>query len=215
MGGHWAFYIKSDSVASLDLEKYHSMLREIKMKVQQNPDQYESVVWASSESDAAESNIFATFSYSCDRHSWHGERGPCWKLFWDPLQVPGKDRFSDIHARCQPGPDLEMTTARYDMQASLVRAFPDVFELTLADGISGYDDPFDDGADVFGWDGTSDEHDSEESLHGREDSSEDMFTPEDGYYMTGQGDMVFAFRGEQRDFTACDKDCGYCGRCQY
>ena len=42
-----------------------------------------------------------------------------------------------------------------------------------------------------------------------------QFTPYSGYYSTGQGDMVYAVQGEQPDYTACDSECGYCGRCQY
>jgi hypothetical protein len=41
------------------------------------------------------------------------------------------------------------------------------------------------------------------------------FTPYTGYYSTGTGDRVFAFAGEDPDYTACDKECGYCGRCTY
>jgi hypothetical protein len=43
----------------------------------------------------------------------------------------------------------------------------------------------------------------------------DKFTPYTGYYSTGNGDVVFSSRGEERDFTACSSECGYCGRCGY
>lgn len=196
MGGEWIFSIKGDAPETFDQEKYHLMLQEIKQKIQRNPDMYESVAWAESESAAEQSNVFATFSYPCDRHDWHKGTGPSWKLFWNPLQVPKEDRFSDIHARCLP--DIRQKLARHEIQSSLVRAFPSVFELYLGDGISGYDD-VDDGLDP----------------HFYDDSSEDMFTPETGYYMTGDGERVFAFRGEAPDFTACSQECGYCGRCSY
>lgn len=40
-----------------------------------------------------------------------------------------------------------------------------------------------------------------------------LFTPESGYYSTGNGDQVYAFRGTEPDISACDSECGYCGRC--
>ena len=202
MGGEWIFSIKSDAPKSFDQEKYHLMLQEIKQKIQRHPDIYESVAWAESESAAVQSNVFATFSYPCDKHDWHKRMGPSWKLFWNPLQVSKEDRFSDIHARCLPFFDIKQKLARHEIQNSLVRAFPSVFELYLGDGISGYDD-VDDVDDV----GLDPEF--------YDDSSEDMFTPETGYYMTGDGERVFAFRGEAPDFTACSQECGYCGRCSY
>ena len=39
------------------------------------------------------------------------------------------------------------------------------------------------------------------------------FTPEDGYYMTGEGEMVYQSAGTGYNTTYCDKYCGYCGRC--
>lgn len=45
--------------------------------------------------------------------------------------------------------------------------------------------------------------------------AEEEFTPHSGSYRTGQGDRVYCMQGEAEDFTACDKECGYCGRCQY
>ena len=48
-----------------------------------------------------------------------------------------------------------------------------------------------------------------------EEEYEEEFTPSDGYYRTGNGDMVYAFAGESEDLTACDSECGMCGRCSY
>ena len=45
------------------------------------------------------------------------------------------------------------------------------------------------------------------------DHNGDTFTPRSGMYLTGNGDSVYCTRGEGRDFTACDSECGYCGRC--
>ena len=42
-----------------------------------------------------------------------------------------------------------------------------------------------------------------------EDRSND-FTLYSGYYSTGRGDSVYAFRGQGPDFTACSSDCGRC-----
>lgn len=44
---------------------------------------------------------------------------------------------------------------------------------------------------------------------------EDEFTPYSGIYRSGNGESVYAFQGEGQDLTACDKECGYCGRCSY
>jgi hypothetical protein len=44
---------------------------------------------------------------------------------------------------------------------------------------------------------------------------EEDFTPHSGYYRTGNGDTVWAMQGEGPDYTACDSECGYCGRCSY
>lgn len=41
------------------------------------------------------------------------------------------------------------------------------------------------------------------------------FTPRTGWYMTGNADFVYQFQGETQDYTACDMECGYCGRCSY
>ena len=41
------------------------------------------------------------------------------------------------------------------------------------------------------------------------------FTPHTGWYMTGNADFVYQFQGETQDYTACDMECGYCGRCSY
>jgi hypothetical protein len=84
--------------------------------------------------------------------------------------------------------------SRRVIQLRLELAFPDVFELDLGDGIRDYDDP----------DGGRFEREEQEE-----------FTPNSGYYSTGQGDQVYCFRGEEPDLTACDSECGYCGRCQY
>lgn len=44
---------------------------------------------------------------------------------------------------------------------------------------------------------------------------EEEFTPASGWHSTGNGDMVYAMAGEGPDYTACDKECGNCGRCTY
>ena len=45
---------------------------------------------------------------------------------------------------------------------------------------------------------------------------QDSFTPYTGMYQTGvPGERVFQFEGESEDMTACDSECGYCGRCAY
>lgn len=42
-----------------------------------------------------------------------------------------------------------------------------------------------------------------------------IFTPVSGYYPTGDGNVVYCFQGTGEDYTACDRECGYCGRCDY
>lgn len=45
--------------------------------------------------------------------------------------------------------------------------------------------------------------------------AEEELTPHSGYYRTRQGSNIYCMRGEPEDLTACDKECGYCGRRQY
>ena len=60
--------------------------------------------------------------------------------------------------------------------------------------------------DMISSDEIGNDYESENSLD---------FTPTSGMYFTGQGDQVYCMGGEERDLTACDIDCGYCGRCGY
>jgi hypothetical protein len=50
---------------------------------------------------------------------------------------------------------------------------------------------------------------------GLDNYDEQKFTPYSGMYMTGNGDPVYCYEGDTQDFTVCDSECGYCGRCQY
>jgi hypothetical protein len=55
----------------------------------------------------------------------------------------------------------------------------------------------------------------EEENYYDDDDDDDEFTPYSGYYATGNGGLTYAHKGEGVDMTACDSECGYCGRCQY
>ena len=44
---------------------------------------------------------------------------------------------------------------------------------------------------------------------------EDQYNEPAGWYMAGDGDNVYRLQGECEDTTACDSECGYCGRCEY
>jgi hypothetical protein len=50
---------------------------------------------------------------------------------------------------------------------------------------------------------------------GLNDNDYQRFTPYSGMYMTGNGESVYCNEGEYEDYTACDSECGYCGRCPY
>lgn len=62
---------------------------------------------------------------------------------------------------------------------------------------------------------SDDDDDSYRDYFDYYDNDRDEFTPSSGWYSTGNGDQVYAFRGEEPDLTACDSECGYCGRCTY
>ena len=44
---------------------------------------------------------------------------------------------------------------------------------------------------------------------------EEEFTPTTGWCSTGSCEQVYCMAGEGPDHTACDNECGYCGRCSY
>jgi hypothetical protein len=58
MGGEWIFTIKQSGLSSLDLQKYRRLLREVKAEAETNPEKFETVEWAATESEAKESNVF-------------------------------------------------------------------------------------------------------------------------------------------------------------
>lgn len=139
-------------------------------------------MWAEKEEEAAATNVFARFQYSCG-HVFH--RHSEWVLFWDPSKTPLEECASKVDTRCAPY-SFKRTTLGF--QRKLCRLFPQFFELEYEE--------YDYGYETY-----------------REEKEE--FTPYSGYYSTGNGDAVYAFEGEGPDHTACDSECGYCGRCSY
>jgi hypothetical protein len=237
MGGEWIFTVKDPSEFDFDLEGYQEGLRRLKERVETQGEIFsdeDDIIWATSEENAAETNVYATFRYSCGRtrHTFHGTTGPEWKLFWDPSSVPSDQRASDTHARCN-SLSYRFLKECVRIQLKLCKTFPTVFELYLEDGLSGYEQEFTiDTAQNIGMEffqknsianrnigraSHSYNYDTHEDYVGDNggDDEEEEFTPTSGYYFTGNGDCVYAFQGESRDLQACDKECGYCGRCQY
>ncbi len=194
MGGEWIFTFESEGKAKryskdnkFDLRMYQDLLRQFRQDHSASFKDGEAT-WAS-EQEAAETNIYAQFQYDCDRHHRHHRHH--WSLLWDPNKVTR--HVSHVHARCAPEP---FKSASSSMQEALEKAFPSFFDLYWGDGYSGF--------------GTY-----EELIGNEYDERDEEFTPEDGWYHTGDGERVWACRGEQPDFTACSSECGYCGRCQY
>jgi hypothetical protein len=110
--------------------------------------------------------------------------------------------------------------------------FPNIFSLELGDGESGYDSnarephpstymgklTFRSVSQAFDSDEDDCYDDIGEDCDGRDGPYTDHhydFTPHDIYYSNRYGEMVYAYAGEQPDHTACDRECGWCGRCSY
>lgn len=192
MGGEWIFSVNRDvNWDDFDLQEYQKTLLEIK-KDYEHKFERENVLWARSMDDNRISeNVFAVFSYdTCKRHLHFKDYNnhQYWKLFKDPSKASDEDKESHVHGRCDfPN---NFYTPSLSIQHLLSRKFPKIFEY--------YNDREEDAAIEMAF---------------REDEEE--FTPYTGIYYSGNGSSVFCFQGESRDYTACDSECGYCGRCGY
>eukprot|EP00978_Attheya_sp_CCMP212_P030658 scaffold113543_cov51-Attheya_sp.AAC.2 len=223
MGGEWIFRIEPGvkPSTSMDLNRYHRTLQNIKTELEKNPSSHEPVIWSDSIAVAKETNVFATFSYACARDIWDETSGASWKIFWDPRKVIDSDYSSDIHARCFPVSASKRQTRRR-IQKRLIREFPSIFRLDIRDGISGH---YDHGARAYEaeekeeftpYTGALSRHSYRYGAsNAYEAEEEEEFTPSTGMYFAGNGDRVWAHQGEDQDYTACGSDCGNCGRCQY
>jgi hypothetical protein len=113
MGGEWFFYFEGDSPTDFPVSAYQECLTtEIAPWVQNweyDIHEYTKVKLYECK-EREETNLFATFSYRCPRHDWHGQDQTSWSLckqdqaswslFWDPTVV--ENTYSDVHARCAP-----------------------------------------------------------------------------------------------------------------
>jgi hypothetical protein len=177
--------------------------------------------------------------------SIHDPEGPNWKLYWDPqLAYDQTLRDSNTHARCAPCDFIRNSVlfqrrlahmfptvfsfylgdgeSGYD--CGIREPLPSTYmgNLKFRSVSRGYDmvsqsesrparsRAYDDAYDEDRYNETYEEEDDRYN-----DTYEEEFTPHAGYYRTGNGDTVYALAGEEPDLTACDKECGYCGRCSY
>lgn len=129
MGGEWEFSFNGEKSA-FDLKTYQNMLQTIYETYKSRTDWGENgqVHWADEETPT--DNVFANFTYDCDRHDWH--QSPSWKLLWDPTKEKNN---SDVHARCAPHEFKELS---FEIQEMLCKSFPNHFSLYLGDGRSGF-----------------------------------------------------------------------------
>ena len=145
-------YLTFNKDEPLDINKYHSVLREIKGDFMESHDGKNRIVEGSAVlrfyEDNHPSNVFLDFYYECRRHSWHhlyyghqadlnktrkcriclakGGTGnhtkACWKLYWNPYVE--EMTCSDVHGRCIPPISKEIAP----IWKRLSTEFPDAFQ---------------------------------------------------------------------------------------
>lgn len=128
MGGEWIFLIKPK--VGLSQEQWQSELMKIQKKFACVKGlETDTTVFFADKMHMAEStdNIFARFTYQCNRH---GEDG-MWCLPWDPWKKVPDDH---IHARCAP-PNFKRYS--YEIQRHLENAFPESILIEWGDGLDG------------------------------------------------------------------------------
>lgn len=132
MGGEWIFLIKPK--VGLSQEQWQSELIKIQKKFARVKGlETDTTVFFADKMHMAEStdNVFARFTYKCDRHGEDGMIG-MWCLPWDPWKkVPD----GHIHARCAP---LNFARYSYEIQRHLETAFPESILIEWGDGLDGY-----------------------------------------------------------------------------
>lgn len=139
MGGEWVFNIKpSVKDNTFPLMKYQMLLMLLKQEYKDEVGQWSSIPVA------AETNVFAYFSYPHNRHT---ERCPTpspdncarrnyWYLYWDPTIVDENLYNAGLGARDSA---FEFNKACMDLQMNLVSVIGDeYFELYIGDGYTGY-----------------------------------------------------------------------------
>jgi hypothetical protein len=141
MGGEWCFSIEPEPHAeNFNLGSYRWELKELKEAAkEQNAFRSDQVEWVVDDEALVETNIFATFRYTCSRHNatHHGPEGPNWKLYWDPQLVP-YDRVHDAHGLCHQASNTHARCAHPDLirnyvlfQCRLARMFHNIFLWSL------------------------------------------------------------------------------------
>lgn len=122
MGGEWFFQFKKTE--NFNIEKYQKLLTKLEKKINIP---YERDI---------ENNIFAKFTYTCTRHSFHNKNIGSWIIYYNP----NENYYSDLHARCNISFSFNLESVK--LQRELQREFPNNFELYLGDGINGHNDEY-------------------------------------------------------------------------
>lgn len=144
MGGEWNFSLVGDP-ATIDVKKYQQELLKIRQRYQCDPE-FRNAVWCKLTETLTEpqDNIFAKFTYKCERHEHKQEpgakdsRNAWWVLYWDPSKFEKRfNLWSDTYARCSP---KEFIYKSVTMQRHLAINFPEHFQVYLGDEIDGYGD---------------------------------------------------------------------------
>ena len=220
MNNEWSFNINPFKVEwnnSFCIEEYHKYLLAIKEEYEGIFDT-KNVSWCNSmDDDNLGENIFAIFQYDCLKHRTWTNHG-FWKLFKDPREVSLEDCKSQLKSDCSFSRSFQKNSEK--IMNGFKEHFGKVFqygnihteereeEVTIRasgspsfsniDEISDSDEVDDD--DVLPW-----------YLANRYTaySSDDY---DDYYQYDYQG---YSSDDRHKDFTACDIECGYCGRCDY
>lgn len=167
MGGEWEFNFDKTGFNQTDLQKYQNFLLELREKYKKDTQENKYGYFYDGELPP-KNNLFALFTYNCERHNWHQNAG--WYILWNPLMEELTENLKEttLHARCPP---YGFTIFSNKIQKELIRMFPKYFDQYFGDGLFGYGE------------------------------NEDFYDR--------------SYNSDDPDFTACDQECGYCGKCEY
>jgi len=215
MGGEWYFCSFSESSCSnLNIEKYHNLLKTIKESFRETfPQEADkdgvAVIWFEASELVPEptDNIFAQFSYPCNRNCFNKEHE--WNLLWHPAGNLCKSK-SNIFTRCA---SYIFRTESVKIQKMLTSEFPEHFQLYLGDGVSGLGPECN---QYFGIipEGHVNKYFSDSDCDVEGDllwRQEPAGSDSDGHYDNDYNEN----EDSDLDYTACGSDCDHCGKCWY
>lgn len=131
MGGEWIFVVQP--VADFCVADWQRELLQIRQEMQnvQRLEPGTTVFFAEATNAGPVDNVFASFSYKCDRKG-HGDGCGIWYLLWDPL---AGGSAGSTHARCAP---TNFKRYCYEIQRRLAICFPGSILIEWGDGLDGY-----------------------------------------------------------------------------